>query len=126
MSISTISSYSGLSISSSSTTSTRQNLQGTSSSDASSASSSLGVSSAAQPTSSDAVDEFKKILREPPQQRTFDLWLMRHHITKDEYSAMTPAEKQKLAQQFKEEIERDMKQKLQSSRTTSTSISILV
>lgn len=74
--------------------------------DASASSTSGSVSG--DPSGDDAVEEFMHYAKETPAERMFDNWLHSQNITEQQYDAMTPAEKQKLVDQF----ETQMKQKL--------------
>jgi phenylacetate-coenzyme A ligase PaaK-like adenylate-forming protein len=64
-------------------------------------------------------------MKESPSQRMFDNFLSAHHVTKDEFNAMTPAQKQKIIDEFKREMENKMKQKLGASSGT-TGVNVVV
>jgi hypothetical protein len=77
--------------------------------DASSSGSAVsGKASSSDPGGDEALQEFMSYAKETPAQRMFDSWLQDQNITKQQYDAMTPAEKQKLMNEF----EAQMKQKL--------------
>jgi hypothetical protein len=69
-------------------------------------------------SSDNAVQEFLDYAKETPVQRMFDSWLASQHISKDQYNAMTPEEKQKLVDEFKEQLKQRLKSELSSSTST--------
>jgi hypothetical protein len=85
--------------------------------DASSSSSSGTTVSSASSNSDaggeEALQEFMSYAKETPAQRMFDSWLQSQNITEQQYNAMTPAQKQKLTDEF----EAQEKQKLGSELT---------
>ena len=66
-------------------------------------------------SSESGLEEFMRYAKETPAQRIFDSWLGSKNMTVDQYNAMTPAEKQKLTDEF----EAQMKAKLGSEATAS-------
>jgi hypothetical protein len=89
--------------------------------DASSSSSGSAVSGAASsddPGGDEALQEFMSYAKETPAQRMFDSWLQGQNITEQQYNAMTPAEKQKLTNEF----EAQMKEKLHSEEGASLAL----
>jgi predicted flavoprotein YhiN len=84
---------------------------------------SSGTSGAQQSSSSgdSTVQDFLDYMKESPAQRMFDNFLSAHHISKEEWNAMTPAQKQKIIDEFKHEMEDKMKQKLGANTATSGS-----
>jgi hypothetical protein len=73
----------------------------------------------------DAVQEFLEYAKETPAQRMFDSWLESQHISKAEYNSMTQEQKQKLIDEFREQMKAKMKAALgtSSSETTPSSVS---
>lgn len=88
-------------------------------------SSSTGGTQQSSSSGDSAVQDFLAYMKESPAQRMFDNFLSAHHITKEEYNSMTPAQKQKIQDEFKLEMESKMKQKLGASTGTS-SVNIVV
>ncbi len=60
-------------------------------------------------------DSFQKELEEyffeSPAQRMFDNWLHSHGISKEQYDAMSPEEKEAIRKKFAEEMERKAQEK---------------
>lgn len=69
-----------------------------------------------------AVDEFMDYMKTPPAQRMLNAWLSRHGISREEFDAMTPEEKQKIMDEMKREMEAKLKQKPDTASSTSTDI----
>lgn len=65
------------------------------------------------------VQDFLSYLKESPAQRWFDKFLAAHHLSKDDFNAMSSAEKQKLIDEFKREMEDQMKKKMGVNTSTS-------
>lgn len=92
-----------------------------------SASGSAAASSGAVSSSagSDAASQFESYMKETPAQRMQDAWLRQHGISQQQFAAMSPADKQKLNDQMKADIEAKVKQKTgiasQSSPNIATS-----
>jgi hypothetical protein len=59
--------------------------------------------------SGSGVEDFLNYAKETPAQRMFDNWLSGQHITMSQYNAMTDAEKQKLLEQYRQQLEQEMK-----------------
>jgi hypothetical protein len=62
-------------------------------------------------TGNGAVQDFLSYMHETPGQRMFDSWLGSQHISKEQFAAMSPADKQKLVERFRRELEEKMKGK---------------
>ena len=65
-----------------------------------------------------AMQEFKDYMSQTPAQRMMYSWLAEHGITKQQFDAMSDADKQKLLAQMKQEIEQKIKQNVEKSVTT--------
>jgi hypothetical protein len=72
-----------------------------------------GTSSSNDPGGDEALQEFMSYAKETPAQRMFDNFLQSQNISKQQYDAMTPAQKQKLVDAF----EAQLKEKLGTQLT---------
>lgn len=70
----------------------------------------------------DVVNSFMNFVQKTPEQRFQDAWLSRHGITREEFDAMTPEEKQKLLDEMKQEMDAQMKEKLKEKNAGKTDI----
>jgi hypothetical protein len=61
-------------------------------------------------TASDPVQEFRNYMKETPAQRLEDSWLAAHHLTRQQYEAMSPQERQAIQQQMASELKEQVKQ----------------
>lgn len=83
--------------------------------------SSSSASSTSETTYSDSVTQnFMDYMKETPSQRMFESFLSSQKITKEQYAAMSPADQQKLIDEFKRQLEQKMAQKNGSNSTGST------
>ena len=62
------------------------------------------------PGVSDAEQDFLNYMKQTPAQRMEDNWLRAHGLTREQYNALSPEEKKKVAEQMRQDIERQMKQ----------------
>ena len=93
----------------------RQNLPGNVAPATANAATSL---SAAPKATDDAMQEFKDYMNQTPAERLQYQWLAQHGITKEQFDALPPEEKQKLLAQMKQELEQKIKQNVEKSVTT--------
>jgi hypothetical protein len=84
---------------------------------------STGTAGTGTGTGTGAVQDFLSYMHETPGQRMFDSWLGSQHISKEQFAAMSPAEKQKVMEQFRRELEEKMKGKLDAASTAPSSAS---
>jgi hypothetical protein len=77
-----------------------------------------GAASSDDPGGDEALQEFMRYAKETPAQRMFDSWLKSQNISEQQYQSMTPAEKQKLINEF----EVQMKEKLHNEMSASLSL----
>ena len=69
--------------------------------------------SSSQTTSGESgLQEFMQYAKETPAQRMFDSWLKGQGVTEQQFNAMTPAEKQKLVDQFEAQTKTKMKSEM--------------
>jgi hypothetical protein len=61
--------------------------------------------SAASGTGDNVVQDFLNYLKESPIERMFDAWLKAHHLSKQQFDALSPQQKQALLDEFKKEFE---------------------
>jgi phage terminase small subunit len=66
---------------------------------------------------SDPVKEFTDYMKQTPAERMQYAWLKQHGVTKAQFDSMSGAEKQKLIEEMKHELEEKMKQQATASRT---------
>jgi hypothetical protein len=71
-------------------------------------------------SSNNAVKEFMDYASETPAQRMFDNWLKSEGISKDDYNAMTPQEKQKVLDKFQEYIKTKLRGEMTDSLNSAT------
>jgi hypothetical protein len=90
-------------------------LDASTSSSTSSGTSTSGSGSTSKASGSDALQAFMRYAKETPAQRMFDNWLQGQGVTQEQFNAMTPAQKQKLVNEF----ETQMKAKLGSETRAS-------
>jgi hypothetical protein len=74
----------------------------------------------AQP--SGATAEFLDYMKKTPAQRWQDAWLKSHGITQEQFDAMSPAEKWKILQQIREDMEAKMKDQMEHGGKGTTDI----
>ena len=66
----------------------------------------------------DPVNEFLSYMEKTPAQRWQEAWLKQHGVTPEDFEAMSPAEKQKLLDQMRQELKQKMEDKaVQGSKT---------
>ena len=71
----------------------------------------MGISNKPKtPGVSDAEQDFLNYMKQTPAQRMEDLWLRQHGLTREQFEALGPAEKQRLMNQMKHDIEEQIKQ----------------
>lgn len=83
-------------------------------SDSSSGNSSTVETQSAKSSSSanDPVQAFRDYMSETPGQRMFDAFLGAHHISKEQYAAMSPSEKAKIQAEFEAYVKQKAQGKL--------------
>lgn len=69
----------------------------------------------AEKTKPDAVQEFKDYMAKTPEQRMQEAWLESRGITKEEFDAMTPDEKQSLMDMMRKEIDEKVRAEAMNS-----------
>ena len=57
----------------------------------------------------DPVDAFTELMKGTPEQRMFKAWLARHHMSQDQYDALSAEEKKKLGESFRKELKDSLK-----------------
>lgn len=125
MSVAGISGVTGFSIASQMGASAlnRQNLPGNTAAVSSASntgfSNNIAASTAAHDSSNSALAEVKNYFKESPAQRMQDDWLSQHGITEAQFNSMSPADKQKIVDQMRQDIQAKMKQKLGSANGAS-------
>lgn len=77
-----------------------------------------GAVSAGRSTAS----EFLSYMKKTPAEKVQEAWLARHGISKEEFAAMSPEEKEKLLAQMKHEIEEQMKKETAEKAQHTTDI----
>jgi hypothetical protein len=102
---------------------TRQNLPGSSFAPPTNGSgngSTMAGASASSSASSgnDAVTQFMNYMKETPAQRMQDAWLQQHGISPQAFAAMTGAQKQKIIDEMKQDIENKLKQKMEAGTSS--------
>lgn len=65
---------------------------------------------AAATGASDPVQEFRNYMKETPAQRLEDTWLAAHHLTRQQYEAMSPQERDGIQKQMASELKEQVKQ----------------
>lgn len=55
-----------------------------------------------------AVQDFMDYMKESPAQQMFTNFLSSHHISQNEYNAMSPQQKEALTKQFEQELKQQM------------------
>lgn len=60
---------------------------------------------------SQVVKGFTEYMKKSPEERMMDDWLRAHGMTKEEFDALGPEEKQKILEEMRQDIEEKMKQK---------------
>jgi hypothetical protein len=65
----------------------------------------------------DPVQEFTDYMKQTPAERMQYAWLKQHRVTKAQFDSMSGAEKQKLIEEMKHELEEKMKRQAGGSRT---------
>jgi len=58
----------------------------------------------------DPVQEFRNYMKETPAQRLEDSWLAAHHLTRQQYEAMSPQEREGIQKQMATELKEQVKQ----------------
>ena len=96
---------------------TRQNLPGSSFALPTTQPSNGGASSSSS-SGNDAVTQFMDYMKETPAQRMQDAWLQQHGISPQAFAAMTGAQKQKIIDERKQDIEAKLKQKMESGTSS--------
>ena len=76
----------------------------------------------AQDSNSDIVKNFESFLKESPAQQMQDEWLQAHGITKEQFDQMSAADKQKVITEMKQDIETQLKKKMQAATAAATNI----
>ena len=64
----------------------------------------------AAPGASDPVQQFRNYMKETPAQRLEDTWLAAHHLTRQQYEAMSPQEREGIQKQMATELKEQVKQ----------------
>jgi hypothetical protein len=64
----------------------------------------------AAPGASDPVQAFRNYMKETPAQRLEDTWLAAHHLTRAQYQAMSPQERQGIQKQMATELKEQVQQ----------------
>ena len=59
-----------------------------------------------------AVQAFMNYAKETPAQRMFDSWLTNQNVTEQQYNAMTPAQQQKLINEFEAQLKEKLKSEI--------------
>ena len=108
----------------------RQNLPGNSLPSASDTNG-AAIGAGTAPTSSssgsdDAVQKFMNYMNETPAQRLQNAWLQQHGITPQAFAAMSSADKQKIIDEMKQDIEAKLKQKMETGTAAKPSVNIVV
>lgn len=67
---------------------------------------------------SGAVKAFTDYMNKTPAQQMQDAWLQQHGITQDQFNAMSPADKQKLLDEMKRELQQKMEDKAKADAKT--------
>lgn len=62
-------------------------------------------------------ENFLKYLQKSPAERMFENWLASQKMTKEQFDAMSPEEKQKLIEKFKREMQEELKRKYNLGQT---------
>jgi predicted flavoprotein YhiN len=69
------------------------------------------------PTSS-AAQEYQEYMKKPWTERFVENWLKQHGITKEEFEKMSPEEQKNLMDQMKQDMETEMKRRMQETDKT--------
>lgn len=72
----------------------------------------------------DDVGDFLKFLHESPAERMQDEWLRAHGITKAQFDKMSAAEKQKIIDEMKRDIEAKLKKDMNDKLRKTTDVAI--
>jgi hypothetical protein len=80
------------------------------------------VSPSSSKAEDDAITKFTNYMKETPAERMQDTWLQAHGITRQQFDAMSPEEKQKIVDEMKQDIENKIKQKMESGSKPSVDI----
>ncbi|HEY1096636.1 MAG TPA: hypothetical protein VGF14_05295 [Alphaproteobacteria bacterium] len=74
---------------------------------------------------SPVVQEFTEYMKKSPAERMMDDWLRAHGMTKEEFDALGPEEKQKILEEMKQDIEEKMKEKAAEGAAPGSFIDLL-
>jgi hypothetical protein len=74
-------------------------------------------------TGNSAVQDFLSYMHESPGERMFDSWLGSQHMSRQQFESLGPAEKQKVMERFRRELEEKMKSKLDGTADTTGAVS---
>lgn len=85
-----------------------------------------GAAATPKTSGDDSVQEFMNYMKKSPAERMLESWLAAHGITKEEFDAMSPKEKQALMDQMKREIEAQIKKQAEEKVAKASSTNILV
>ena len=69
------------------------------------------ISSSTPASGDDAAQSFLAYMKETPAQRMEDAWLTAHHMTRQQYEALPPAQKAAIKKQMTQELTDQIKQK---------------
>jgi predicted flavoprotein YhiN len=102
-------------------TQTGQNLPGNSPS-----ATTTNASGSSASTGDGAVQQFMNYMKETPAQRLVNAWLQQHGISPQQFAAMSAADKQKIINEMKTDIENELKQKMETASSSKPALNILV
>lgn len=69
-------------------------------------------------------EEFMNYMKKTPAERMFDSWLERHKISRGQFNALSPEEKKKLVDEFKQEMQEELRRKYGTSSFSGSAVNL--